>query len=120
VAEALEIAETSDTHYWDAELERIRGALTLQGRRGTISARKDSEACLRRAIEIARRQSAKTLELRAVTDLCRLWREQGKADEARDRLSETVAWFTEGFETADLRDAKALLEELAAPPRRRR
>jgi DNA-binding winged helix-turn-helix (wHTH) protein/predicted ATPase len=119
VAEALEIAETFDAHYWDAELERIRGGLTLQAQRGT-SARKDAEACLRRAIEIARRQSAKTLELRAVTDLCRLWHEQGKADEARDRLSETVAWFSEGFETADLRDAKALLKELAAPLRRRR
>jgi DNA-binding winged helix-turn-helix (wHTH) protein/predicted ATPase len=120
VDEALEIADVSDAHYWDAELERIRGGLTLQVRRGTASARKDAEACVRRAIEIAQRQSAKTLELRAVTDLCRLSKGQGGADEARSRLSEAVAWFTEGFETADLRDAKALLEELAAAPRRRR
>jgi predicted ATPase len=67
---------------------------------------------LRRAIEVARQQEAKSLELRAATSLARLWRDQGKRAEARDLLAPVYAWFTEGFETRDLIDAKALLEEL--------
>jgi predicted ATPase len=65
------------------------------------------------AIEIARRQQAKSLELRAVMSLSRLWQQQGKKEEAHERLSEIYGWFTEGFDTADLKDAKALLEELS-------
>ena len=72
----------------------------------------DAEARFRRAIEIARLQGAKSLELRAVTSLSRLFHKQGKSDEARRMLAEIYGWFTEGFDTADLKDAKALLNEL--------
>ena len=71
------------------------------------------EACFRRAIAIARRQSAKSWELRAATSLARLLAEQGKREEARAVLAEIYGWFTEGFDTADLKDAKGLLEELS-------
>jgi predicted ATPase len=117
VAEALALADATDAHYWDADLERIRGALSLQAR---PRAQKDAEACFRRAIEIAQRQSAKTLELRAATALCRLWQQQGKVADARALLTAAYGWFTEGLDIADLRDAKALLAELDGPPRRRR
>jgi predicted ATPase len=73
----------------------------------------EAEACFHKAIEIARRQGAKSLELRAVMSLVRLWKEQGKKEEARQRLAEIYSWFTEGFDTADLQEAKALLEELS-------
>ena len=69
--------------------------------------------CFLKAIEIAQRQSAKSLELRAVTSLSRLWQQQGKRAEARQLLAEIYGWFTEGFDTKDLQEAKALLEELA-------
>jgi adenylate cyclase len=72
----------------------------------------EAEACFQKAIEVARNQGAKSLELRAVQSLARLWRQQGKPHEARTRLSEIYGWFTEGFETKDLQAAKALLKEL--------
>jgi adenylate cyclase len=73
----------------------------------------EAEACFHKAIEIARRQQAKSLELRAVMSLARLWQQQGKNEEARQMLAEIYGWFTEGFDTADLKEAKALLEELS-------
>jgi predicted ATPase len=73
-----------------------------------------AEQCFRTAIEIARRQSARSPELRATTSLARLLAKQGKRDEARAMLAEIYGWFTEGFDTADLKDAKALLEELSS------
>jgi adenylate cyclase len=73
----------------------------------------EAESCYRRAIEIARRQSAKSLELRATTSLARLLDQQGRQDEARRTLGEIYGWFTEGFGTADLKDAKMLLEDLS-------
>ena len=72
----------------------------------------EAEACFLKAIEIARRQQAKSLELRATMSLARLWQRQGKSKEARKMLAEIYGWFTEGFDTADLKDAKAMLEEL--------
>jgi predicted ATPase len=72
----------------------------------------DAECCFRRAIEIARKQSAKSLELRATTSLAPLLAKQGRRDEARAMLAEIYSWFTEGFDTADLKDAKALLDQL--------
>src|SRR5262245_57297911 len=72
----------------------------------------EAEACFLKAIEIARRQEAKTLELRAAMSLARLWQQQGKKKEAHRMLSEIYHWFTEGFDTKDLQEAKALLEEL--------
>ena len=73
----------------------------------------EAEACFSKALEVARRQEAKSLELRAATSLARLWQQQGKRDEARVLLAQVYGWFTEGFDTADLQDARALLEELA-------
>jgi len=70
------------------------------------------EGCFQKAIEIARGQSARSLELRAVMSLSRLWRQHGKRGEARQLLAEIYGWFTEGFDTKDLQEAKALLEEL--------
>ena len=78
------------------------------------SATADAEACFRKAIEIARVQSAKWWELVATTSLARLLAKQGKRDEARTMLADIYDWFTEGFDTADLKDAKALLDELRA------
>ena len=71
----------------------------------------DAESCFIKALEIARTQEAKSLELRAAMSLSRLWQSQGKKEEARNLLSEIYGWFAEGFDTADLKDAKALLEE---------
>jgi adenylate cyclase len=73
----------------------------------------EAEECFHKAIEIARRQGAKSLELRAVLSLARLWQKQGKKKEARQMLAEIYGWFTEGFDTADLKEAKTLLEELS-------
>ena len=119
VADALAMSEASGAHYWDAELKRLQGALTL--RRGTSRrTNTEAESCFRSSIEIARRQKAKSLELRAATSLGRLWQSEGKTAEARGLLAEAYASFDEGFDTADLREAKSLLEELEPATRRRR
>jgi predicted ATPase len=73
-----------------------------------------AEACFARALAVARQQQAKSWELRAAMSMARLWRDQGKRDEARDLLAPVYGWFTEGFDTRDLKEAKALLDELAA------
>ncbi|MBI3796901.1 MAG: AAA family ATPase, partial [Deltaproteobacteria bacterium] len=99
-----------------AEQYRLKGTLTFQqfNVQGSTfkEAEAEAEACFLKAIKIARRQSAKSLELRAVMSLSRLWQQQGKKDEARQLLAEIYGWFTEGFETKDLQEAKVLLEEL--------
>jgi predicted ATPase len=71
---------------------------------------------MQRALDISRSQGAKSLELRAAMSLARLWRDQARTDDARDLLAPVYDWFTEGFDTADLKEAKALLDELASPP----
>jgi predicted ATPase len=78
----------------------------------STSAEAEAEACFHKAIEVARKQSAKSCELRASTSLARLWQRQGKKAEARQLLAEIYNWFTEGFDTKDLQEAQALLEEL--------
>ena len=107
--EALDISRQCGVPYWDSELQRCNGELLLaaNGMDGAAA-----EACFRRAIDTAQGQGAKSLELRAATSLARLWTEQGKRGQAHDLLAPIYGWFTEGFETADLRDAKALLDEL--------
>jgi len=107
VAEALAGAHKTGIQFYVAELHRIKGEFLLQSRV------KEAETCFRQAIDIARRQSAKSLELRAVMSLSRLRQGQGKKEEARQMLAEIYDWFTEGFDTADLKEAKALLEELS-------
>jgi predicted ATPase len=94
----------------EAELYRLQGTLLLT-RSGEPYA--EAEACLQQALAIARRQQAKSWELRAAMSLSRLWQRQGKRAEAYELLAPIYGWFTEGFDTADLPEAKALLEELA-------
>ncbi len=116
LAEALTVVDKSGERFCEAELYRLRGELTLaQSRvqRLESSVQKEAEACFHKAIEIARRQQAKSLELRAVMSLSRLWQQQVKKSEAHQLLSEIYSWFTEGFDTRDLQEAKALLEELS-------
>jgi predicted ATPase len=108
VAEALAAVESSEERHWEAETCRLKGELLLDSKGSS-----EAESCFRHAIDIARRQSAKSLELRAVTSLGHLLKKQGKKEEARQMLGEIYGWFTEGFDTADLKDAKALLEELS-------
>jgi len=94
----------------EAAVHRVKGELLLAR---SPSDWTQAEASFREALEVARRQSAKSFELRAATSLARLWQRQGQRDEARELLAPVYDWFTEGFDTGDLRDAKALLEELA-------
>ena len=110
LAEALAVINDTGERRWEAELYRLKGAVLL-----ALSAGHDAEAetCFRQALDIARRQQAKSWELRAAMSLARLWQRQGKRDAARQLLAETYGWFTEGFDTADLQEAKALLDELA-------
>jgi predicted ATPase len=110
LAEALTLAATTEERWWEAELYRLQGTLLLQLPSPEAS---QAEASLRQSLEVARRQQAKSLELRAAMSLARLWQQQGKRTEAHALLAEIYGWFTEGFDTADLQEAKALLEALA-------
>jgi predicted ATPase len=127
LAEALAAVDNSGERWYEAELYRLKGQLTLQKFQVSsfkfqvphtphptpyTQAEAEAEACFLKAIEIARRQQAKSLELRATVSLARLWQQQGKKEEARQMLAEIYNWFTEGFDTKDLQEAKALLEEL--------
>lgn len=109
LAEALASVDNTKQHCWEAELYRLKGELLLM----QDEAEADAEACFRQAIQVARRQEAKSWELRATVSLCRLWQQQGKREEARQLLAEVYGWFTEGFDTPDLKEAKALLVELS-------
>jgi len=115
LAEALALVEQTAERHWEAELYRLRGELLLmQGDDAEAEASlHKAESCFQHAVEVARRQRAKSWELRATVSLCRLWQKQGRMDEARQMLAEIYGWFTEGFDTPDLQEAKALLEELS-------
>jgi class 3 adenylate cyclase/predicted ATPase len=106
--DALASAEVSGERWWEAELHRLRGRLLM-----TRGRHDESEACFRRAIEVSSGQRARTLELRAATSLARLWSDKGRNVEARDLLAPIYGWFTEGFDTLDLQEAKSLLDSLA-------
>lgn len=119
LAEELDTVNNTGAYLWEADLYRGRGELLLV-QEGKNQRAKDhnenvseAEVCFQKALEIARSQRAKSLELRAVSSLSRLWQNQGKIEEARQMLAEIYGWFTEGFDTADLKEAKALLEELS-------
>ena len=113
LAEALDVVARTGERVWEAEVYLLKGESTLPPNRSTQDTSTDeAEACFLTAIEIAQRQQAKSLELRAATSLARLWQQQGKRAEAHQLLSAICAWFTEGFDTKDLQEAKALLEEL--------
>ena len=110
LVEAFAIVDNAGQRYWEAELYRRKGELLLkqQGQKGG-----EAEECFRKALDTARHQQAKSLELRAAMSLSRLWQHLGKQEEAHQLLAEIYGWFTEGFDTADLKEAKVLLEELA-------
>ena len=110
VADALARVNKTEERWYEAELYRLKGELTLQ----QSKVAEEAEACFHKAIAIAQHQQAKSWELRAATSLAQLWQKQGKTAEAHDLLAPVYKWFTEGFDTADLKDAKALLDELAA------
>jgi len=110
LAEAHTLVEQHDERWWEAEIYRLRGVLLLQQKEPPQA---EAEAWLQRALDIARRQEAKSLELRAAMSLSRLWQQQGRQAEARALLAPIYRWFTEGFDTADLQEAKALLDALA-------
>jgi predicted ATPase len=116
LAEALALVDKTGERFYEAELYRLKGELTLaQSSVQSLasSVQKEAEECFLRAIDVARHQQAKSWELRAVMSLARLWQQQGKQKDAHQILAEIYGWFTEGFDTKDLQEAKALLEELS-------
>jgi predicted ATPase len=110
LAEAHTLVEQHEERVWEAEIYRLRGVLLL---RQTGTPQEEAETWLQRALDVARRQEAKSLELRAAMSLSRLWQHQGKRAEAYELLAPIYSWFTEGFDTADLQEAKTLLDALA-------
>jgi predicted ATPase len=108
LSEALALVEKNEQRCWEAELYRLQGNLLMKGEEEA-----QAEACFHHALKVARRQKARSWELRAAMSLSRLWLKQGKKKRARRLLQETYDWFTEGFDTADLKEAKALLDALA-------
>ncbi len=103
--------QRSGERWWEAELYRIKGELLFASTDTGLES--EAEQYFHKAIMVARQQQAMSLELRATMSLCRLWQQQGKAEDARQLLAGIYGWFTEGFETGDLREAKALLEALS-------
>jgi predicted ATPase len=116
LVKALAVMEETGERHWETELYRLQAELLLmQGNEaGAGASLHQAESCFQHAIEVARQQQAKSWELRATVSLARLWREQGKVDEARQMLAEIYGWFTEGFDSADLIEARALLKELSS------
>jgi predicted ATPase len=110
IDEALALVEETETRWWEAEVHRVRGnLLALDNVTGFVAAK----ACFEQAIAVARRQHAKSLELRAATSLACLWADRGERQQALDLLAPLYGWFTEGFDTPDLMDAKSLLDALS-------
>ena len=118
LAEMLALVQETGERAWEAELYRLKGEFLLapEGDRlqavGSREKAKEAEEYFLKAIEVARKQQAKSLELRVATSLARLWQKQGKKQEAQQMLAEIYGWFTEGFDTKDLQEAKALLDKL--------
>jgi predicted ATPase len=108
--EALALVNRTGERWPEAELYRLKGELLLS-LSGDNHA--EAEACLHQALDVARHQHAKSIELRVAVDLSRLWQRQGQQEKARQLLADIYGWFTEGFDTADLQVAKALLDELS-------
>jgi predicted ATPase len=110
LAEAVTLMATTKMWWSEAEMSRLQGELRLQLASPEVS---QAETCFQQALEVARRQQAKSLELRAAMSLGRLWQQQGNREQARELLAPIYGWFTEGFDTADLQETRALLEELS-------
>jgi predicted ATPase len=111
LAEALTVVDTTGVRDLEAEIYRLQGELLLAQSSDNYA---EAETCLSRALALARRQQAKAWELRAAISLSRLWQQQGKQEDARQLLAAVCNWFTEGLETADLQEARALLDALAS------
>ena len=111
IGEAIGTVERTKERWWDAEVNRIAGEVALQSTEPDAA---KAETYFKRALDVARQQQAKSWELRAAMSLARLWRNQRKVQRARELLAPVYGWFTEGFDTRDLKEAKALLEELAS------
>jgi predicted ATPase len=110
IGEAITAAETTKATIWEAQIYRTAGEISLMSPQPDAA---KAEEYFDRALAVARQQQAKSWELRAAMSLARLWRDQGKPQQARELLAPVYGWFTEGFNTRDLKEAKALLEELA-------
>ena len=111
VGEAMKMVETTKERVWEAEVNRVAGEIALKSPEPDAV---KAEGYFERALAVAREQQAKSWELRAAMSMARLWRDQGKRDQARELLAPVYGWFTEGFDTRDLREATALLDELAS------
>jgi predicted ATPase len=111
ISKAMNAAETSKESWWNAELYRMAGEIRLQLPEPDV---KKAEAYFGQALAIARKQQAKSFELRTGMNIARLWRDHNKRQEAQDLLAPVYGWFTEGFDTLDLKQAKVLLDELAS------
>ena len=109
LAEALAVMDRTGECWWEAEVHRLKGELLL-AQEGTRQKWVEAEECFRHALEVARHQQAKSLELRAAMSMSRLWQRQGRCTAAYHLLAEIYGWFTEGFDTVDLQEAKALLK----------
>ncbi len=110
LTEALEVMTNNGERFYEAELYRLKGELLLRQSSDNVA---QAETSYSQALNVARSQQAKSLELRTAMSLARLWQSQDKRQDATDLLAPVYKWFTEGFDTADLQDAKALLEELS-------
>jgi predicted ATPase len=110
LAEALTLADNTGERWYEPELYRLEGELLLQQSADHYAA---AQACFQHALAVARAQQAKSFELRAATSLCHLWQRQGQGATARELLAPIYGWFTEGFDTPDLQEAKTLLTEIA-------
>jgi predicted ATPase len=111
IDEAMTAVKTTKEKWYEAEVNRIAGEIALKTPEPDAA---KAQAYFERALAVAREQQAKSWELRAAMSMARLWRDQGKRDEARDLLAPVYGWFTEGFDTLDLKEAKVLLDELAS------
>jgi predicted ATPase len=111
IGEAISTIEATKEKWFEAEANRIAGAIALKSPEADTA---EAEEYFERALTVARQQQAKSWELRAAMSLARLWRDQGKSQQARELLAPVYGWFTEGFDTRDLKEAKELLEELAS------
>jgi predicted ATPase len=110
ISEAVTQIETTEERWCEAEVHRVAGEIALMSPERDAA---NAETCFQRALAVACRQQAKSWELRTAMSLARLWRDQGKRQQARELLAPVYDWFTEGFDTRDLKEAKALLEELS-------
>jgi predicted ATPase len=102
------VVDKTGERWWEAEMHRVEGLLQL-----ALADEERAETCFRQAMDVARHQEAKSWELRAATSLARLWQQQGKRADAHALLAPIYSWFIEGFDTADLQEAQALLGELS-------